>query len=174
MHILFKRKVFSRRQRHTRSGDTLDCRIVCKVDEHNRTLDCARFSEIADEEVRLFKRDADCREHDCEFCVAADDFCLSCDLSGKLCVRHTRHREHGQFLTAHESVQAVDCAYTRLNKLVGIVARNGVDGLTVDVKFHLGYDRRATVTGSAHTVKNSAQHIFAHAELDAVSKESGF
>ena len=63
--------------------------MLGRVFDGNRALDCARFSEIADEEVRLFKRDADCREHDCEFCVAADNFRLSCDLCGKFCMRHT-------------------------------------------------------------------------------------
>ena len=75
-------------------------------------------------------------------------------------------------MTSDKRVQTVDCAYTRLNKLVGIVARNGVYRLTVDVEFHFGDNGCAAVARSAHAVENSAQHIFAHAEFDAVAEES--
>ena len=174
MHILFKRKIFRSRESHTRCGNTLDGGIVCKVDKHHRALDCASLSEIADEKVRFFKSDAHRGKNHRELCVASDDFRLSCDLRRKLGVGHTRHREHGQFLTAHESVQTVDCTDARLNELVGIIARNGIDGLSVYVKFHFGDDGRAAVTRSAHTVENSSEHILAHTEFDAVSQKSGF
>ena len=75
-------------------------------------------------------------------------------------------------MSTDKSVESVDCADTRLNKLVWIVACDRIDWSAVDVELHFRNNRCATVTRSAHTVKNSAQHIFADAELDAVSQES--
>ena len=83
-------------------------------------------------------------------------------------MRQTAHRKHGQFLTANERVQPVDCGNTRLDKLVGIIACGGVDRLAVDIHFLFGDNGRAVIARIAHTVEYASQHVLGHGKLLAM------
>ena len=51
MHVLLKGQILGSGQCHTRSGDTLDGRVVGQVREQDRTLQCAGTAELIDEEL---------------------------------------------------------------------------------------------------------------------------
>ena len=77
-------------------------------------------------------------------------------------------------MSADEGVQSVDGADARLDKLVRVVAGDGVDGLTVDVYFLIGNDGSAAVFGAPHTVENSAEDVGAYGKLDGLAQKARF
>ena len=168
------RKILCRGNRHTGCCDTLDRRIVRKVDKRDCTLDGAGLAEIADEEVCFFKRNADSGKHDRKFLVGAEHLCLTRDLRGEVCVRQTGSGEHRQLLSADKCIQAVDRGNTRLYKLGRIVARSGVHRRAIDVQMLLGNQRRAVIHRLAHAVEHAAQHIGRNVQLDGLSEKTGF
>ena len=89
-------------------------------------------------------------------------------------MRQTACGKHGQLLSADKSVKSVNCRNTRLDKLVGVIAGVGVDGLTVDVHALVGNDRRTPVDRLPHTVENTSEHVFRHGKLQASAKETCF
>ena len=80
MHILFKRKVFCRSQRHTRCGNTLNCRVICQIDKQNGSVDGSCLLEGFYEEVRLLKCNTHSSEYNGEILVCSPHLCLSRDL----------------------------------------------------------------------------------------------
>ena len=89
LHVLLKGEIFSRGQRHTRSGDTLDGRVVREVREDDGTVDSAGAAEVLDEVLGLFKGDAYCGKDDSEGLVIAKNLCLTRDLRGESRMRQT-------------------------------------------------------------------------------------
>ena len=87
-------------------------------------------------------------------------------------MRQTGAGEHGQLLTAHERVQAVDGGNARLNELGRIVARCGVHRVAIDVKALFGNQRGAIVLRAAHAIEHAAEHIGRHGQLDGAAKET--
>ena len=75
-------------------------------------------------------------------------------------------------MPSYERVKSVYCGNTRLNELVGVIARGGVDRLAVDIQFFIGDNGRAAVAGVAHTVEDSAEHIGGNGKFDAVPQKS--
>ena len=89
-------------------------------------------------------------------------------------MRQTRRRKDGQFLTADKRVKPVNRAHARLNKLVGIVARNGVERAAVYIQALFGQDFRAAVNGIAHAVEHPAEHVMRHFEFYGFARERRF
>ena len=174
VHIFLERQIFRGGERHSRGGYTFDCGVIREVDEHHRTFYGSRAPEVRNEEIRFLERDTDCGEHDCELAVRASHLRLTRNLRRKFRVGQTRHREHGKFLPANEGIKPVDCADSRLNEFVGIIARNGVYGLPVDVESGFGNDRRAAVARTSHTVEHPAQHILGHGKFYASAEKTRF
>ena len=172
MHIFFKCKIFSRRQRHTGRRNTLYCRVGSKVYKEHRAVDCARALEIRNEEVRLFKRDTDSRKHNGKVCIGAADLRLTCYLSRKVCMRHTGAGENRQFLSADKRIQPVDCGNSRLNKFGGIVSRGGIYRRAVYIKRFFGDYFGTAVNNLAHTGENTSEHIGRNAELNSVAEKT--
>ena len=174
MHIALESEIFRTSQRHTGCRYTFDCGVVCEVGKKNRSFYRTRPTEIADKVFRFFERNTYRAENDGEFFVAAENFCLSRYLRGKFRMGKTAHRKYREFLTSDQSIESVYRRNTRLNKLVGVVAGGGVDGFAVDVEALFGDNGRAAVTGTSHTVKNSAQHVFRHRKFKPSAEETGF
>ena len=173
MHILFAGEVFGGGERHARGGDALNGRIVRQIHEQHRALDGARAPEIADEEIRLFKRDADRTEHHGEIVrLLAEHFRLAGDLRSQVCVRQARAGEHRQFLPAHQRVQPIDGGNARLDELIGIIARSRVDGRAVHIQAHFGDQFRAAVARAAHAVEHAAEHVHGNGQLDGMAQKA--
>ena len=139
--------------------------IVSEIGEQHRPFDGARLFEIVHEILRFLEGDADRRKHDGKFGIPAFDLRLPRDLRGEFGVRQTAHRKHGQFLPSYQRIESVDGRDARLDKFIGIVARGGIDRLSVDVHLLFGNDGRAAVAGIAHAVEHPPEHIFGHGKL---------
>ena len=159
VHILFKRKVLCRCQRHLRRCDTLDGRIVCKIDEQDGTVESSCLAETLYEKVGFLKCDTHCCKYNGEVLILSKHLCLSSDLCGKLCMGKTGCREDRQFLTANQCVQSVDSGHAGLDKLFRIASGRRVHGQTVDIHARFRQDLRSIVNRTTQTVENAAQHI---------------
>ena len=87
-------------------------------------------------------------------------------------MRQAGRREDRQLLAADKGVQAVDGGNTGLDKLCRVGAGCRVHRQAVDVAVLFGEDRRAAVDGLAHAVKDAAEHILAHTQLQRVAEEA--
>ena len=172
MHSFFKSKIFCSSQSHTRSSDTFYCGVVCQIDKHYGSVDRACFFETFDEEVRFFK----CNPHCCEdngkgFCRSAY-FCLSRNLSCKVCMRKTACGKDRQFLSSNQCVQTIDCRNTCLNKFLRKVSCGRIHRQTVDIHTFVRKNFRTVIDRTSETVKNTAEHIFRNTQFHASSEES--
>ena len=104
VHALVKRQVFRGGERHTRRGNTLNGGVVCEVHKHDRTVDRTGAAEVVDEEVRLFKCDADCGENDSKLAGIVENLCLTRDLRGKVGMRQAGPGEDRQLLSTDERI----------------------------------------------------------------------
>ncbi len=172
MHALLKGEVLRGGQRHARRRDTLNRGVGGEVREENGALHRAGAAELVGEELSLLERDADGGKHDGEARAVIEHLGLTRDLGGELRVRQTGAGEDRQLLAAHEGVQTVNRGDARLDELVGVVARGGVDGQAADVEILLGQQLRAAVDGLAHAVKDTAEHVLGHAQLQRVAEEA--
>ena len=173
VHILFEGEVFGGGERHARRGDALDGRVVRQVHEQHSALNGARAPEIADEEIRLFKRDADRAEDHGEIVrLLAEHFRLAGNLRGQVGVRQARAGEHRQFLPAHQRVQPIDGGDASLNEFIGIIARGGVDGRAVHIQAHFRNQFRAAVARAAHAVEHAAEHIHGNGQFDGMTQKA--
>ena len=87
MHVLVKRQIFGGCQRHFWRCDTLDGRVVGKVDKHDGAVERACLAEAVGKEVRFLKCDAHRSEYNGERLVGAAHLRLTRDLRGKIGVR---------------------------------------------------------------------------------------
>ena len=159
MHVLFKRKILRSGQRHAGGGDAFDCRIVRQVDKHHSAVDGAGLLETLDKEVGFLKRDAHSGKHDRKRFVGAAHLGLARNLRCQICVRQAAGGKNREFLAAHQCIQSVDGGNSRLDKLLGIVARRRVHGQAVDVQALLRKDLRPSVDRAAQAVKDTAEHV---------------
>ncbi len=74
-------------------------------------------------------------------------------------------------MSANERIKPVDSGYSRLNKLVGIVACGRIYGLSVYVQEFVGDNGRAAVTGVTHAVEYPAEHFLRYRKLLTVTCE---
>ena len=172
MHPAVEGKVLRAGKGEAGRCDTLDGGVVCKVGEEHRALDGARAAEFLRKVLRLLEGNADGGEDDGELALARAHLGLTGDLRGELRVGQAAHAEHGQLLAAHEGVEAVDGGDTRLDELVGVVARGGIDGLAVDVHHLFGEHGLSPVAGVAHAVKDAPEHIARDGEFLRVTQKA--
>src|SRR5699024_11158413 len=132
VHILLKRQILCRRQRHTRRGDTLYRRVICQVDKQYGTVNGASLLEGFYEEVGLFKCNTHCREYNGEVLIFAKYLRLSCNLRRQLIVGQTGTGEDRQLLSSNQRVQSVDGGHTGLDKLRRVYTGRRVHRQTVD------------------------------------------
>ena len=172
LHVLLEGQILGGGQRHTRSGDTLDGRVVGEVGEDDRAVDGAGAAEVVDEVLGLLKGDADGREDDGEGLVVAQHAGLARDLRGQRGVGQTRAGEDRQLLAADQGVQTVDRGNAGLDEFGGVGAGRRVHRQAVDVHVRVRQDLRAAVDGQAHAVEDAAEHVLADGELLRVSEEA--
>ena len=159
MHIFFKCKELGSRQRHTRRRNTLDSRVIGKIDEEDCSIDRTRLAEGLNEEVRFFERNTHRSEDNGERIVRPDDLRLSRDLCREVGVRKTGSGENRQLLSADQCVQSVNGGDAGLNELGRILAGRRIHRQTVDVASLLRKDLRTVVDRTSQTVKDTAQHV---------------
>ena len=169
MHIFFKGKVLRSGQRHLWSGDTLDCRVVCQVHEHNGTVNRTGLGEVLDEEVSFLKGDTDCSKDNGEFIVGVEYLCLTCNLCSQFCVRQTGTGEDRQLLTTNQCVQSVDGRDAGLDKFVWIYAGSRVHWNAVDVDALVRDNLGTAVDWTTHAGEDTTEHIFGYSQLKTVS-----
>src|SRR2546430_3217662 len=80
MVSLLDRKVFCGCESQSRCQYSLDCRVVCKVDEHRHVVKGALFLKIVSEEAKLVCCYAHRGKYRSERLIRATDLCLSGDL----------------------------------------------------------------------------------------------
>ena len=120
MHIFFKCKVFSGGQRNLRGDQTLDDRIVGKVQEHCHMVCNTALLKGSAEEISYVMLDTHCGEYDGEILIrAAAKRSLLYDLCGKLVVRKTVAGKDRQLLSTDQCGQSVN----RRNSGADIVTR---------------------------------------------------
>ena len=159
MHALGERKILGSRQREPRRRDPLDRRVVGQVHEENRPVYGTRLLHVGDEEIGFLEGNAHRAEYDGEFLFCTQHLCLACDLRGDAVVRESRAGENGEFLAAHERVEAVDGRETRLNELAGIGPRRRIVGVAVDISSLLGDYLGPAVYGPAESVEDPPEHV---------------
>ena len=89
MHVFFKCKILCRSQRHTRCGNSLDSRVICKVDEKDGTVKSTCLAEGLNEEVRFLECDTHCGKYNGERLIGSDDLGLAGDLRAEVGMRKT-------------------------------------------------------------------------------------
>ena len=171
MHILFKGQILRGGQGHTGGGDTLDGRVVCQVGEQHGPVDGSGALEVLDKELGFLKGDADGGEHHGEVFVRTEHPGLPGDLGRQRGVGQAGAGENGQLLAPDQGVQTVDGGNAGLDELGGVGPGSRVHGQAVDVVVPVRQDLRAAVDGIAHAVEHPAQHVGAHAQLQAVPQE---
>ena len=172
MHVLLECQVLSSSQSHTRSRNTLDRRVVCKVHEHNGTVDSAGLGKVLDEEVSFFEGDTDSSEYYSELIVCIEYLCLTSDLCSQFCMRQTGTGEDRQLLTTNQCVQTVDSGNTSLNELVRIYTSSRVHWNTVDIDSLVRNDFRTAINWTSHTGEYTSEHIFGYWQLKTMTEET--
>ena len=89
VHAQIECQIFSCCKSHTRSCDTLYCRVVGQVHEKHRSVDGAGLSEVGCEELGFLVGDTDSRKYYGEVSFASSNLSLTGNLSSKVCVRKT-------------------------------------------------------------------------------------
>ena len=174
MHVFFECKILCCRQRHTRCGNTLDCRVICQVDEQYRSVDGSCLFERFYEEVRLFECDTHSGKYYGELLIASSYFCLFCDLRCQVGMWKSGCREDRKFLPTNQCVQSVDSRYTGLDKLFRIASGCRIHRKSVDVTSFIRQDLRSSVDRAAQSVKDTSKHIFRYTKLHASSQKTYF
>ena len=169
VHVLLKCKILSSGKCHTRSCDTLYCRVVCKVDEHDGTVNRARCLETFDKVVGFLESDTHCSKYYCERFTGATYLCLTCNLCSQLSVRQTACGENRKLLSTNKGVQTVDCGDTCLDELLRIVSCCRIHRKTVDIHTLLRKDFRTVINRTSQTVEYTAQHILSNTKLHGTS-----
>ena len=172
VHVLLECQVLSSSQSHTRSGNTLDRRVVCKVHEHNGTVDSAGLGKVLDEEVSFFEGDTDSSEYYSELIVCVEYLCLTSNLCSQFCMRQTGTGEDRQLLTTNQCVQTVDSGNTSLNELVRIYTSSRVHWNTVDIDSLVRNDFRTAIDWTSHTGEYTSEHIFGYWQLKTMTEET--
>eukprot|EP00050_Salpingoeca_kvevrii_P005899 m.286285 g.286285 ORF g.286285 m.286285 type:complete len:410 (+) comp11542_c0_seq1:188-1417(+) len=179
-HVLLAlvREVLGRRERQTRRNDTLDGRVVGKVEEERDTLHGAVLLEVLLEKAGRLHVDTHGSEHNGKRLVAGvtravaavlDKAGLTANLGSNLVVGKTGSREDGNLLTAGNAVHRVNGRDTGLDHLLGVDAAVGVDGLAVDVEEVVSKDTGALVDGLAGAVEDAAKHVLRDRRLENVT-----
>lgn len=86
-------------------------------------------------------------------------------------MRQSRSREDGNLLSTSDGVHRVDGRDTRLDHLLGVNPRVGVDGRAVDVEVLLGKDLGSLVDRVTGTVEDATEHVLGHGQLHARTRE---
>ena len=172
MHPLFKGQVLRSGQGHTGGGNALHRRVVGQVGEEHRAVDGAGALKLADKELRLLKGDADGGKDHREVGFPIQHFGLAGDLSGQRGVGQAGPAENWQLLAPDQGVQSVDGGDARLDELVGVVPAGRVHGQAVDIPVLVSQDGRSAVDGPAHAVKDPAQHVLRHPQLEGVPQKA--
>ena len=172
VHILLEGQIFRSSQRHTRRGDTLYRRVICKVDEKDGTVNGARLFEAFRKEIGFLKGDS----HGCEYnrkgFAGSAHLRLTGNLRAKLGMRQTGSRENRQLLTPDQGIQTINGGHARLDELIGVISGCRIHRQTVDVPALVRQDLRSLVNGTAQAVEDAAQHIGRHAQLHGSSQET--
>ena len=174
MHVFFECKILCCRQRHTRSRNTLDCRVICQVDEQYRSVDGSCLFERFYEEVRLFECDTHSGKYYGEFLIASAYLCLLCNLCCQVGMWKSGCREDWKFLPTNQCVQSVNSRYTGLNKLFRIASGCRIHRKSVDVTSFIRQNLRSSVDWAAQSVEDTSKHIFRYTKLHASSEEPYF
>ena len=174
MHVFFECKILCCRQRHTRCGNTLDCRVICQVDEQYRSVDGSCLFERFYEEVRLFECDTHSSKYYGEFLIASAYLCLLCNLCCQVGMWKSGCREDWKFLPTNQCVQSVNSRYTGLNKLFRIASGCRIHRKSVDVTSFIRQNLRSSVDWAAQSVEDTSKHIFRYTKLHASSQKTYF
>ncbi len=87
MHALFVSQIFGSSQRHFRSSDPLNGRVVREIHKKDCSGNGPGFAEVADKVVGFFEGNAHCSKHNGEFLIFAKHLGLTGNLG-----RQTRMR----------------------------------------------------------------------------------
>ncbi len=172
MHAELKGKVFGGGQGEARGNDTLNGRVVRKVEEDHGTLEGAGALEVLHEVVRFFLGDTHGSEDHRERLGRTGHFCLAGDLERNIVVRQTCTREDREFLATDKGVCTVDRGDTGLDEIRRHAAGVRVNGRTGDVKTLLRHNFRTAVDRLAATGQDTAKHLPAHGHLDGLAGET--
>ena len=174
MHVFFECKILGCCQCHTRCGNTLDCRVICQVDEQYRSVDGSCLFERFHEEVGLFECDTHSGKYYGEFLIASAYLCLLCNLCCQVGMWKSGCREDWKFLPTNQCVQSVNSRYTCLDKLFRIASCRRIHRQTVDITSFIRQDLRSPVDRAAQSVEDTSQHIFRYTKLHASSQKTYF
>ena len=169
--VVLECEVFSSCQCKTRRNDSLDSRVVSKVDEQCSVFKRTGSLQVGTEEIVFFSGNTHCTENDNKLLIASLQLCLSSDLQCNVVVRKTRSRENWQLLSTNECCTAVDCRNSSLNEIMWALSAVWVDCSTDDVSVFFSNDVRSTVTRSPCTIENSTDKVLANWEFENIAHE---
>ena len=172
LHTFFKRKILRCCKCHPRRCNSLDSRVIRKIDKHNSTLDSARICKVVNKELCRLESNTHRSKYHRKTLTFAPNRCLPCKLCRYLVMRQTSTGKDRKFLTPNKRVQTVDSRNTRLDKLVRKISCIRVDRITIDIHSLLSDHSRAAVLGLANTIKHPAEDIRRNPKLHRLTKKT--
>src|SRR5208337_442510 len=171
VHTELESKVFGSGEGETGSDDTLDGRVIRKVEEDNRPLQRTGALEVLHEVVRFFLGDTHGSEDYREVLGRAGHFCLAGNLQRNIVVRETCTREDRELLATDKGVGPVDRGDTGLDEIRRHAPCVRVDCGTVDVEALLRDYVRAAIDRLTATGQDTSEHVLTHGHLDGLARE---
>ena len=156
--IQVKRQILGHRQRGTRGDDTLDDRVIGKVQQHDNALHRAAALEALTEVGGHIVLDAHGGKDDGKI-GAIGHAGLTDDLNGQLVMLHAGAGEDWQLLAADQRGQTVDGGNAGVDVVAGVNADDGVDGRAVDIAAGHRIDVAEAVDRAAKAVQHTAQQL---------------
>src|SRR3989344_525668 len=116
MHVFCICQVLCSSKRHTRSCNTLNRRIICKVNKEHRTLDSTTSGEVIDKKLRFLKRNSHSSKHDRKINLTFARLpttrrrytCLPGNLGRKLRMRKSRSGKDRELLSKNKRIHSID------------------------------------------------------------------
>ena len=171
MHAEFVGEVFRRRERHSRSGYTLDDWVVREVEEGDDVVAVSARGELLREVCRVVVLDADAREDDGEF-FRADDLRLRRYLNRELVMRQPVAGEYRQLLSADKRHQRVYRGDACVYEVARVLARHRVQRQPVDVDALAAVYLAAAVARLAESVEGAPEHVLREMHLERLAEEA--
>ena len=173
MHAEFKRKILSCRQRTARCQDTLDDRVIRKVEEHDNLL---QNTGLIKRTAEIFGHIVLCAhggKHNAKllFTFIADSG-LTRNLHGKLIVLHAGTGEDRQLLATDQRHQRVNGRDARVDIVLRVHTGNRVDWRAVDVGTGNWVDIAQPVNRAAGAVKHAAQQFGGKGKLHRMALQA--
>jgi len=176
----FARILTRGREHETGRDDALNRGVVCEVHEQRSAGHRAALLKVLREEAGRLHVHAHGAEDDGEVVLVRvhrvlarllHEARLAHDLGADFIVRQARGGEERDLLPSRDRVHHVNGGDARLNRLLGVHARVGVNGLSHNVQELLREDGGPAVLGPSGPVKRAPQHLFADGHLQHVARE---